>query len=150
MSIQIVWFLAPTVALCLQQHEMIASQILSVKTRVLTGLDNVDRWTEQAVWNTALKDIRVIVSTHAVLADALNHGFVRMPQLALLVFDEAHHCMRRHAANKIMQFHYHPTRVKFGPHAVPRILGLTASPIVRSSSQELQCVLPGGFLPVHV
>jgi ERCC4-related helicase len=145
-----VWFLAPTVALCFQQHEVIASQIPSVKTRVLTGDDNVDRWTEQAVWNTVLRDIRVVVSTHAVLADALNHGFVRMSQLALIVFDEAHHCMRRHAANRIMQYHYHPTRVKFGPRAVPRILGLTASPIVRSHHQELQCVFLSDFLCFRV
>jgi hypothetical protein len=59
-----------------------------VKTRVLTGLDNVDRWTDQAIWNTVLQGIRVVVSTHAVLADALNHGFVRMSQLALIIFDE--------------------------------------------------------------
>lgn len=127
-------------ALCLQQHEVIASQIPSAKSRVLTGLDNVDRWTDQAIWNTVLQDIRVVVSTHAVLADALNHGFVRMSQLALIIFDEAHHCMRRHPANRIMQYHYHPTKAKLGPHAVPRILGLTASPIIRSSRQELEWV----------
>ncbi|KAJ5083277.1 hypothetical protein N7456_012704 [Penicillium angulare] len=135
-----VWFLAPTVALCLQQLEVISSQIPSVKTRVLTGMDNVERWTEQSSWDAVLQGARVVVSTHAVLADALNHGFVRMSQLALIVFDEAHHCMRRHPANKIMQYHYHPTRMKFGPEAVPRILGLTASPIVRSSRQELQTI----------
>ncbi|KAJ5101267.1 hypothetical protein NUU61_003489 [Penicillium alfredii] len=137
---KLVWFLAPTVALCLQQHEVIASQIPSVKTRVLTGLDNVDRWTEQAVWNEALKDVRVVVSTHAVLSDALCHGFVLMSLLALIIFDEAHHCTRGHPANKIMKNHYHPARRDFGPHVVPRILGLTASPIVRSSGEELQVI----------
>lgn len=142
-------------ALCLQQHQVIASYIPSVKTRTLTSLDNIDRWTEQAVWNNALKDIRVVVSTHAVLADALSHGFVRISQLALIVFDEgmddcpiptagctndeaAHHCMRGHPANKIMQYHYHPSHAKFGPDSVPSILGLTASPIVRSNNKELQ------------
>ncbi|CEJ61633.1 hypothetical protein PMG11_10161 [Penicillium brasilianum] len=137
---KLVWFLAPTVALCLQQHDVIASQIPSVKTRVLIGADNVDRWTEQAIWNNALKDIRVVCSTHAVLSDALNHGFVRMSQLALLVFDEAHHCTRGHPANKIMQYHYHPALSKLGPDAVPRILGLTASPIVRSNPKELRMI----------
>ncbi|KAJ5667706.1 uncharacterized protein N7477_006276 [Penicillium maclennaniae] len=137
---KMVWFLAPTVALCLQQHEVVASQIPSVRTRVLTGLDNIDRWTDQAVWNKALKEIRVVTSTHAVLADALGHGFVRMSQLALIIFDEAHHCMRKHAANKIMQNHYHPRRKAFGPNSVPRILALTASPIVRSSRHELQTI----------
>lgn len=126
-------------ALCLQQHGVIASHIPSAKTRVLTGLDNVDRWTEQSIWNSVLQGIRVVVSTHAVLADALNHGFVQISQLSLIIFDEAHHCMRGHPANKIMQYHYHP-RARLGPQAVPRILGLTASPIVRSSYQDLQCV----------
>jgi ERCC4-related helicase len=32
--------------------------------------------------------MQVIVSTHAVLADALTHGFVKMANLALLIFDE--------------------------------------------------------------
>lgn len=44
--------------------------------------------------------------------------------------------MRRHPANKIMQTHYHPRRKKYGPDAVPKILGLTASPI-RSNENEL-------------
>lgn len=50
----------------------------------------------------------------------------------------AHHCMRRHPANKIMQDFYHPTRLELGSDFVPLILGLTASPIVRSKHQELQ------------
>ncbi|KAJ6025012.1 hypothetical protein N7540_005809 [Penicillium herquei] len=137
---KLVWFLAPTVALCMQQHEVISSQIPAVKTRTLTGMDNVDRWTEQSAWDKVLEDVRVVVSTHAVLSDALNHGFVRISGLSLLVFDEAHHCMRRHPANKIMQYHYHPTKEKLGPNSVPRILGLTASPIVRSSRQELETI----------
>lgn len=84
---KLVWFLAPTIALVFQQQEVIKSQI-QVQTRALTSLDNVDRWTDQSVWNKALKGIRIVVSTHAVLSDALAHGFVQMSQLALLVFDE--------------------------------------------------------------
>ncbi|CAG7962428.1 unnamed protein product [Penicillium nalgiovense] len=137
---KLIWILAPTVALSLQQHEVITSQILSVKTKILTGLDNVDRWTEQGIWDKVLKDVRVVVSTYAVLADALSHGFVRMSRLALLVFDEAHHCTKRHPANKIMQNHYHPTLLRSGPNAVPHILGLTASPVVRSSRDELETI----------
>lgn len=85
---KMVWFLAPTVALCFQQHEVITSQIPNVQIRLLTGLDNVDRWTEKSVWDKVLQDIRIVVSTHAVLFDALTHGFIRMSQLALIVFDE--------------------------------------------------------------
>ncbi|EAW13550.1 putative RNA helicase/RNAse III [Aspergillus clavatus NRRL 1] len=134
---KIIWFLAPTVALCTQQHKVIASNLPAVQTRTLTGLDKVELWTEQAIWDAILKDVRVVVSTYAVLADALSHGFMRMSRLALIIFDEAHHCMRKHAANKIMQDFYHPTVSKFGPSAVPRIMGLTASPVVRSNREEL-------------
>ncbi|OJJ33462.1 hypothetical protein ASPWEDRAFT_622733 [Aspergillus wentii DTO 134E9] len=134
---KLIWFLAPTVALCLQQHEVIASQLPAVKTRTLTGLDKVELWTEQIIWDAVLKDVRVVVSTHAVLADALSHGFVKMSQLALLIFDEAHHCMRRHPANKIMQDFYHPALSNSGIDAVPRTLGLTASPAVRSNTLEM-------------
>lgn len=123
---QLVWFLAPTVALCLQQHDVIASQIPSVKTRVLIGADNVDRWTEQAIWNNALKDIRVVCSTHAVLSDALNHGFVRMSQLALLVFDEGNYWTQSHLrlAGALIHTRVASSSLYTGPpgeqnHAVP-------------------------------
>ncbi len=75
-------------ALCTQQHEVISLHLPAVRTRLLIGSDNVDRWSEQRIWDAALKDVRVVVSTHAVLADALCHGFVRVAQLALLIFDE--------------------------------------------------------------
>ncbi|CRL27016.1 unnamed protein product [Penicillium camemberti] len=39
------------------------------------------------VWDKPLKDVRVVVSTYAVLADLLGHGFVRMSRLALLIID---------------------------------------------------------------
>lgn len=39
-----------------------------------------------------------------------------------------------------MQLHYHPLRKSHGADAVPSILGLTASPIVRSNKEELQAI----------
>ncbi|KKK18219.1 hypothetical protein AOCH_004535 [Aspergillus ochraceoroseus] len=136
-STYLIWFLAPTVALCIQQHEVISKHIPAARSRTLTGLDKVELWTEQPVWDAVLKDIQVVISTHAVLADAMTHGFIKVSQLGLIIFDEAHHCMRKHPANKIMRDFYHPAMAKYGPDAVPRIMGLTASPVVRSSRHEL-------------
>ena len=48
----------------------------------------MDRWSDQGIWDGVLKNVRVVVSTHQVLYDALAHGFVRLKGLALLVFDE--------------------------------------------------------------
>ena len=87
-SAQLIWFLAPTVALCFQQHEVLTSQIPAARTRILTGLDKVELWTEQAIWDAVLDGIQIVVSTHAVLADAMTHGFVRISRLSLVIFDE--------------------------------------------------------------
>lgn len=72
----------------MQQHKVISTNIPAARTRILTGLDKVELWTEQAIWDAVLQDIQVVVSTHAVLADALTHGFVNISQLSLIIFDE--------------------------------------------------------------
>ncbi|KAL4907912.1 ATP-dependent helicase dcl2 [Aspergillus multicolor] len=135
---KLIWFLAPTVALCLQQHRVISQHIPAAKSRTLLGLDKVELWTEQAIWDAVLEDIHVVVSTPAVLLDAMTHGFVRMSRLGLIIFDEAHHCTNKHPANMIMKNFYHPSVRSDGPKAVPRILGLTAS--AASSRGELQTI----------
>ena len=85
---QILWFLAPTVALCEQQHNYISAQIAQVHTRFLSGADNVDAWGDKAMWDAILKNVRIVVSTYQILLNALDHGFVWMQSLALVVFDE--------------------------------------------------------------
>jgi ERCC4-related helicase len=85
---QLIWFLAPTVSLCTQQFGCLESQISSVQIKCLKGDDGVDRWTSQNDWDAVLKNVRIVVSTFAILLDALTHGFVSMESLALIVFDE--------------------------------------------------------------
>jgi ERCC4-related helicase len=150
-----IWFLAPTVELCKQQHDYIRSHLPAVMTRLLIGSDNVDRWSEQRIWNYALDNIRIVVSTYAVLADALGHGFVKISTLALLVIDEgnstasthhleqllirtAHRCIKGDPGNKIMQLFYNPSKEIDGPTSVPHILGLSASPVLKSSLKQLE------------
>jgi hypothetical protein len=72
----------------LQQLCVLQSQISSVQTKSLTSLDNVDRWTEKSVWDTVLFNVNIVVSTYAILYDALCHDFVNMGSLSLIVFDE--------------------------------------------------------------
>jgi ERCC4-related helicase len=59
-----------------------------VQIKFLSGADGVDRWTEQRLWDSILSNVRVVVSTYQILADALTHGFVKIESLALIVFDE--------------------------------------------------------------
>jgi ERCC4-related helicase len=48
----------------------------------------VDHWGEKTIWDSALSGVKIAVSTYQVLYDALSHGFVKMGQLSLLIFDE--------------------------------------------------------------
>ena len=74
--------------LCQQQHDAITSQMPAVRTRLLVGSDNVERWGEKRIWDAVLSGVRVAVSPFAVLSEALEHGFMSMDRLALLIFDE--------------------------------------------------------------
>jgi ERCC4-related helicase/dsRNA-specific ribonuclease len=135
-SDKLVWFLAPTVALCHQHYKTITRNLPAYQTRLLTSEDGVDRWTDQTVWDGVLKDMKIVISTYGVLYDALCHGFVAMKKLSLCVFDEAHHCTKRHASNMIMQQFYRPAKSAKQP--VPRILGLSASPVMNAEAGGLE------------
>ena len=89
------------------------------------------------MWDDALRNTNIIVCTHQVLLDALIYGFEHMEKIALLVSDEAHHCARGHPVNKIMQNFYDDAR-REGQRELLSILGLTASPVVRSKGEGLQ------------
>lgn len=87
-----------------------------------------------------------------ILLEALVHGFVRMQQLALMVFDEgtvklllliivlwliihsAHSCIGDHPSSRILRDFYHQTKTE----ERPAILGLTASPVVNSKVGKLE------------
>lgn len=88
LTVQIVWFLAPTISLCSQQFEVLKTQIPEVQIKFLSGDDNVDSWSDQQTWDAVLLNVRVVVSTYQILLDAMSHAFVPMSRLSLIVFDE--------------------------------------------------------------
>lgn len=133
---KLVWFTTPSVALSMQQHAVLASNLPAYQVKMLTGDNGVDAWTDQSIWNAVLANVRVVVGTPKVLEDALSHGFVTISRLALLVFDEAHRCIGNSPMNTIMRVYYHPAQAR--GHPVPHILGLTASPIISARSSTLK------------
>jgi hypothetical protein len=72
----------------MQQLQVIRRELPSVSARSITGSDNADLWGTQKKWDCVLGNHRIIVSTHAILFDALSHGFVTISRLSLLIFDE--------------------------------------------------------------
>ncbi|KAI4155799.1 MAG: hypothetical protein LQ340_000751 [Diploschistes diacapsis] len=133
-----VFFLCPKVALAEQQHRVVSKQLPAYPTRLLVGKDGCDFWSTQSIWDEVLLNIRIVVCTHDVLCNALSHAFVKMAEIALLVFDEAHYCKDRHAANRIMRDFYDSARLE--GREVPHVLGLSASPVFNDDVQGLQYV----------
>jgi ERCC4-related helicase len=84
---KLVWFIAPTVQLCNQQAEVLNTQI-PVQLKLLRGEDSIEAWSNQDIWDAALFNVRIVVSTPQILLDAVTHAFVSMDRLALIVFDE--------------------------------------------------------------
>ena len=132
------WFLAPTVVLAEQQHKYLGQQLPAYQSRLICGSDNVEHWSTPAIWNVVLQGMRIVVSTSRILLDVLVHGFVRIDRIGLLVFDEAHHCMRSHDTNRIMQEFYHVANSPSDSEARPHILGLSASPITNAKPGALE------------
>ena len=129
---QVVWFFAPTVALCEQQRDVLQTY-LPVSVGLISGSNEPIEWRKRDLWKVVLAKHRVIVSTPQVILDALRHGYIKMgEEIALIIFDEAHHAVGDHPYNCIMREFYMmlpPRRSDIIGGVRPMILGLTASPI---------------------
>ncbi|KAL7920435.1 hypothetical protein ACQKWADRAFT_322180 [Trichoderma austrokoningii] len=131
---KLVWFLTPTVSLSAQQHAVLQLQMPSVRMRMLAGNSHLPTW-GQEIWTPLLENARIVITTPQILLDALDHAFLTMQDLALIVFDEVHNCVGKNPGGKIMQNHYHPC-LSAG-ESVPAILGLTATPSIQSNHQDI-------------
>lgn len=60
----------PNVALGNQQYEVLKNSLPPVKMEFLSGIDKVDKWSDQDIWDGVLglakEDSAVIISTHQV------------------------------------------------------------------------------------
>ena len=118
-------FLVDRVPLVYQQSEYIRSQVPEL--RVMTLVGEMESPQQKAVHQAlANQKVDVLVLTHQIFLNFLaieKNPIVRLSDISVLVFDEAHHCRGRHQYNQIMEY-YHVTPNKFKPI----VLGLTASP----------------------
>ncbi|KAH9654546.1 Dicer-like protein 4 [Citrus sinensis] len=117
-------FLAPTVALVQQQAKVIEESI-GFKVRTFCG--GSKRLKSHCDWEKELDQYEVLVMIPQILLYCLYHRFIKMELIALLIFDECHHAQVKsnHPYAKIMKDFYKPDIMK-----VPRIFGMTASPVV--------------------
>ncbi|SYW77477.1 uncharacterized protein UBRO2_01857 [Ustilago bromivora] len=89
----------------------------------------VDNW-RSPQWSALLASHQVIVSTAQCFLDALIHGFIKMSDLNLLIFDEVHHALKNHPFFCIMKYYRLAKEEER-----PKIFGMTASPIFTGSGR---------------
>ncbi|KAJ1382389.1 Ribonuclease III domain [Sesbania bispinosa] len=124
-------FLAPTVALVHQQAKVIED---STDFKVGTYCGSSKRLRRHQDWEQEIGQYEVLVMTPQILLHNLSHCFIKMEMIALLIFDECHHAQVKsnHPYAEIMKVFYKNNSTK-----VPRIFGMTASPVVgKGSSSE--------------
>ncbi|GAA5839253.1 hypothetical protein JCM11251_006019 [Rhodosporidiobolus azoricus] len=120
---RIQFFLTNSVPLVHQQAHTLATNT-TLRVGKLFGALGVNLCSATE-WKYNFEHFDVLVVTAQLILDSLAHGFLKMSQISLLVFDEAHHAKRNHPFASILRDFYHRAALEDRP----RILGLTASPI---------------------
>ncbi|KAM7276585.1 hypothetical protein ACFE04_018451 [Oxalis oulophora] len=125
---KLIFFLAPTVHLVQQQHQVITTHT-SFQVGDYFGAKGVDNWTLEC-WQKEINDHDVLVMTPQIFLDALRKAFITLDMVCLVIMDECHRASGNHPYAKIMQEFYH------GSSSKPKIFGMTASPVARKGNSE--------------
>lgn len=122
------FFLVPTVPLVVQQQKAIKDQT-DLHVGGYVGDMGVDNWSADH-WNTEFVKSQVLVMTPDVFRLIIQHGFLALSRVNLLVLDECHRAVKQHTYREVMRC------MDVVPAADrPRILGLTAS-VLNSKAKE--------------
>ena len=114
-----------------------------LKVKHYVGEMGVDFW-DKDKWENEFNENNVLVMTAQIFLDLLLHGFIKLSQVNLLIFDECHHAKKRHPYKQIMNRFAGCQETDY-----PKIMGLTASVVnkkvkpgkIESEIQELECTL---------
>lgn len=136
------FFLVDKVALVYQQHAVLDCN-LGHSVAAFSG-DSVRSLWNKSFWDQQFAKHEVIVCTAEILNKCLQSAYIRIDQINLLIFDEAHHTKKNHPYARIIKDHYatqEGTDIR-----LPRIFGMTASPVdaqvdVKLAAKELEGLL---------
>ncbi len=111
-----VLFLAPTRPLVQQHADSFSRWLVPLRSARFTG--TVRRPVREGAWETA----DIVFATPEIVRNDLDAGRYRLDDVALVVFDEAHHAVGKYV--------YVPIAARYAAErpAAGRVLGLTASP----------------------
>lgn len=142
LSRRLAFFVVDKVALAFQQQAVLDCN-LAHSSAVYAGESVKYSWTSE-FWTSEIAKHEVIVCTAEILKQMLQYGYIRIDQINLLIFDEAHHTKKSHPYARIIKDYY--VAGKEDGMRVPRLFGMTASPVdaivdVRQAATELEGLL---------
>ncbi|KAK4787035.1 hypothetical protein SAY86_010868 [Trapa natans] len=122
-------FLVPKVVLVQQQAKSILKddREMNWKIGMYWGSSGVD-FSSSSAWKEEIEQHEILVMTPKILLSGLRHCYLKMEMIKVLIFDECQHASGKHPYACIMREFYHHA-LDAGITELPRILGLTASPI---------------------
>lgn len=140
---RISFFLVDKVALVFQQHAVLKCNLDYPVARFCGEMVDTAA-SQKRFWERVFEENMAVVCTAEILYKCLHHSFIRMNQINLLVFDEAHHTKKSHPYARIIKDFY--IEAKKSGDKKPRILGMTASPVdaqvdPRMAAMELEGLL---------
>ena len=146
-------FLVCDTALIEQQKNTISLN-LNLEVGTIQGKKNKKAKNDLNTFRKMWESYNLFVAIPSIVYKLLSRGFLIISEINMLIFDECHHTDSDHPYNKIMNEFYffykkHPKKKDFKNIKLPRIIGLTASPLkssikgtIESSAQkamELLC-----------
>ncbi|KAI3054082.1 hypothetical protein CBS147352_4030 [Aspergillus niger] len=120
---RIAFFLVDSVTLAYQQAAVLRNN-LDQSVGHFFGAMGTDLWSK-SVWDQHFQKNMVIVCTAEILNQCLLNSYIKMSQINILIFDEAHHTKKDHPYARIIRDSY----LEEVYSKRPRIFGMTASPI---------------------
>ena len=119
------FFVCNMVPLAIQQEKYVADNLGDkFSVRRVIGADIDDKWDTEH-WHAELQKYHVFVVTGEILRKLLVKVIIRMRDINLLIFDEAHHVSKDDVYKQIMD-RYHLEK-REDTNITTRIIGLTAS-----------------------
>ena len=150
-NIKIIFLVCDT-ALIEQQKNVISSN-LGMEVGTIQGKKNKKAKSDLEIFRKMWDSYNIFVAIPNILYKLLSRGFIKISEISMIIFDECHHTDMDHPYNKIMNEFYffykkHPHKKDFKNIKLPRIIGLTASPLkssikgsIESSAQKAMEIL---------
>ncbi|KAI1420974.1 hypothetical protein F5Y12DRAFT_790634 [Xylaria sp. FL1777] len=143
---RLAFFLVDKVALAHQQYSVLEAN-LDFHMESVTGDSGGVIYTRE-FWSQMIDKKTVVVCTAAVLHQCLCYSFIRMEQVNLLIFDEAHHAKKNHPYARIIKDFY--ATLEESNCKRPRILGMTASPVDAKTDVHVAAAQLEGLLHCEI